>query len=87
MFYEVASLAGPCDQWLWAYRIEEQANSSALDGEKRMNCQHFFAEAGRDVGRLFRRQRKSPQVSLPEGFLYMAQRTGLEPATPGVTGR
>ena len=29
--------------------------------------------------------KKSPVVSL--GFLLVAERTGLEPATPGVTGR
>ena len=33
-----------------------------------------------------RRQRKSPE-SFDSGLSYMAQRTGLEPATPGVTGR
>ncbi len=35
---------------------------------------------------IFNKQKKTPNHKA-RGFLFLAERTGLEPATPGVTGR
>jgi hypothetical protein len=44
------------------------------------------AKVATGVGESRRRKRKSP-LKIQRAFLDLAERTGLEPATPGVTGR
>ncbi len=71
----------------------DQRENSALDlasGWKRENLLLKYSKAvdrAFDSGGMKRTAeiKKSPGVSL--GFLRLAERTGLEPATPGVTGR
>ena len=54
---------------------KDHANRLKIPDDKAMTAEKFPPDA------------KNPQLLRAEGFSNMAQRTGLEPATPGVTGR